>query len=93
MPTDTMIPVTPASVSASPLRAERKQMIEYMRAGPHAEAEDHDHAEAPVVDEHVQGDGGEADDPGDRPASSESRPRVADTCCSALRSNSTGRAP
>ena len=67
-PTDTMRPVTPASVSVSPIDVPevRDQRVDQRRA--HEEPGDHDRPEQPVVDEHVERDEQQADqarrDPG-----------------------------
>ena len=70
IPTDTMMPVTPASVSDD-LDIEdhreypRDQRVE--RGATEQEPGDHDETEEPVVEEHVERDQREPEEPGDDP--------------------------
>ena len=64
-PTDTMMPVTPASVSVEPAtRRQVRREREEQHAGEREPADD-DEAEQPVEEDHVERDEREADEAGD----------------------------
>ena len=64
-PTDTMMPVTPASVSVSPWCVESHVTSEKNIMPVSAEPDPHDEAEHPVEEDHVERDEREADEAGD----------------------------
>ena len=60
VPTDTTMPMMPDNVSARPWLADSQHTRPYMKPPHTHEAGDDHEAEAPVVEEHVEGDEGDA---------------------------------